>query len=137
MIERLRRATFCLNIGPGLRNGDTTAARRAQRGDPDLVRKSMSDIRATRLSRLVDELTEAAKRLGLEVRRERILREVGYRARGGACRLREKRLIIIDRDQPPSEQIEVLVEALRDCDLEQLYLSPEARRILQSGPEQT
>jgi hypothetical protein len=38
---------------------------------------------ATRLSRLVDELTEAAKRLGLEVRRERILREVGYRARGG------------------------------------------------------
>jgi len=97
----------------------------------------MSDSRATRLSRLVDELTEAAKRLGLEVRRERILHEVGYRARGGACRLHEKRLIIIDRDQPPSEQIEVLVEALRDCDLEQLYLSPEARRILQSGPEQT
>ena len=97
----------------------------------------MSDNRATRLSRLVDELTEAAKRLGLEVRRERILREVGYRARDGACRLREKYLIIIDRDQPPSEQIEVLVEALRDCDLEQLYLSPEARRILQSGPEQS
>jgi hypothetical protein len=97
----------------------------------------MSDNRATRLSRLVDELTEAAKRLGLEVRRERILREVGYRARGGACRLREKYLILIDRDQSLSEQIEVLVEALRDCDLEQLYLSPEARRILQSGPEQT
>jgi hypothetical protein len=54
---------------------------------------SMSDNRAARLSRLVDELTEAAKRLGLEVRRERILREVGYRARGGACRLREKYLI--------------------------------------------
>jgi hypothetical protein len=99
------------------------------------VRKSTSDNRATRLSRLVDELTEAAKRLGLEVRHERILREVGYRARGGACRLREKYLIIIDRDQPPSEQIEVLVEALRDYDLEQLYLSPEARRILRSGPE--
>jgi hypothetical protein len=58
-------------------------------------------------------------------------------ARGGACRLREKRLIIIERDQPPSEQIELLVEALRDCDLEQLYVSPEARRILQSGPGQT
>ena len=98
----------------------------------------MSDNRATRSSRLVDELTEAAKRLGLEVRRERILREVGYRARGGACRLREKYLIIIERDQPPAEQLEVLVEALRDRgDLEQLYLSPAARRILQSGPEQT
>ena len=98
----------------------------------------LSDNRATRSSRLVDELTEAAKRLGLEVRRERILREVGYRARGEACRLREKYLIIIDRDQPPAEQLEMLVEALRDRgDLEQLYLSPAARRILQSGPEQT
>jgi hypothetical protein len=96
----------------------------------------MSDNTATRLSRLVDELMEAAKRLGFEVRRERILREVGYRARGGACRLREKYLIIIDRDQPPAEQVEVLVEALRGRDLESLYLSPAARRILQSDPEQ-
>jgi hypothetical protein len=97
----------------------------------------MSDNRDTRVSRLLDELTEAAKRLGLEVRRERLLREVGYRARGGACRLREKYLILIDRDQPAAEQVEVLVEALRDRDLEQLYLSPAARRILQHGPEQT
>ncbi len=97
----------------------------------------MSDNRDTRLSRLVDELTEAAKRLGLEVRRERLLREFGYRARGGACRLREKYLILIDRDQPAAEQVEVLVEALRDRDLEQLYLSPAARWILQPGPERT
>jgi|GraSoiStandDraft_16_1057320.scaffolds.fasta_scaffold395466_3 hypothetical protein len=32
MVERLRHANFCLNIGPAFRNGDTTAARRAQRG---------------------------------------------------------------------------------------------------------
>jgi|GEM_PF-1073166 hypothetical protein len=101
----------------------------------ELVRKSMSDNRATRLSRLVDELTEAATRLGLEVRRERILREVDYRARDWACRLREKYLIIIDRDQPPSEQIELLVEALSDCDLEQLYLSPEARIAIASAAQ--
>ena len=108
MVERLRHANFCLNIGPALRNGDTTAAPGSKRRNAELVQKSMSDNRAMQLSRLVDELTEAAKRPGLEVRRERILREVGYRARGGACRLREKYLIIIDRDQPPSEQIEVL-----------------------------
>ena len=87
----------------------------------------MSDNRATRSSRRVDELAEAAKRLGLEVRRERILREVGYRARGGACRLREKYLIIIDRDQPPAEQLEALVEARTlTAILKQLYLSPVA-----------
>lgn len=95
----------------------------------------MSDNKGTRLLRLVDELAEAAKRIGLEVRRERILREVGYRARGGACRLREKDLIILDREMPPADQIEVLAEALRDRNLEEVYLSPAARRILQAGPE--
>ncbi|MGH7932156.1 MAG: hypothetical protein ACREQN_03205 [Candidatus Binataceae bacterium] len=97
----------------------------------------MSDSKETRLTRLADELTEAAKRLGLEVRREKILREVGYRTRSGACRLREKDLIILDREQPAAEQIEVLAEALRSRDVEQLYLSPAARRVLQIGPEQT
>jgi len=95
----------------------------------------MSDNKGTRLLRLVDELAEAAKRIGLEVRRERILREVGYRARGGACRLREKDLIILDRDMPPDDQIEVLAEALRERNLEEVYLSPAARRILQAGTE--
>jgi hypothetical protein len=94
----------------------------------------MSDNKGTRLLRLADELAEAAKRIGLEVRRERILREVGYRARGGACRLREKNLIILDREMPPADQIEVLAEALREQNLEEIYLSPAARRVLQAGP---
>ena len=90
----------------------------------------MSENKGTRLARLADELAEAAKRLGLEVRREKILREVGYRARGGVCRFRDQNLIIIDRDMPPAEQAEVLAEALRERDVEGLYLSPAARRLL-------
>jgi len=39
----------------------------------------MSENKATRLMRLIDELAEAAKRVGFEVRREKILREIGYR----------------------------------------------------------
>jgi len=95
----------------------------------------MSENKTTRLLRLVDELAEAAKRVGLEVRREKILREVGYRARGGACRLREKDLIIIDREMPAAEQVEIIAEALRERDLEAVYLSPAARRVLQAGGE--
>ena len=55
--------------------------------------------------------------------------------RGGACRLRDQDLLILDRDQAPADQIEVLAEALRGRDLEQIYLSPAARRVLQTGPE--
>jgi hypothetical protein len=95
----------------------------------------MGDRRESRLQKLVDELAEAAVRTGLEVRRERLLREVGYRARGGACRLRQKDLVIIDPNQPPGEQLDVLIEALRSRDHEALYLSPAARRMLQEGAD--
>ncbi|HKV53656.1 MAG TPA: hypothetical protein VJN94_03345 [Candidatus Binataceae bacterium] len=95
----------------------------------------MSDNKGTRLLRLADELAEAAKRVGLEVRREKILREVGYRARGGACRFRDKNLIILDREMPPAEQVEMLAEALRDRDLDDVYLSPAARRMVEAAAE--
>src|SRR6185437_1245378 len=86
------------------------------------VPTEMSENKSTRLVRLIDELAEAARRVGLEVRREKILREVGYRARGGACRLRDQDLLILDREQATADQIEVLAEALRGRDLEQVYL---------------
>ena len=93
----------------------------------------MSDNKTTRLLQLADELCEAARRLGLEVRREKILREVGYRARGGTCRFRDKNLIILDREMAPAEQVEILADALRGHDLDTLYLSPAARRLVDSA----
>jgi hypothetical protein len=84
----------------------------------------------TRAAQLVAELEELAKRCGIEVRREKLLREVGYRARSGSCRIREKNLVILDRGLAPTDQIEVLAGVLRECDLEPLYLSPAARRLL-------
>jgi hypothetical protein len=93
----------------------------------------MGELRGgARIAAMVEELAQAAERLGLQVRRERLLREVGYRARGGACRLREQDLLIIDSAQRPADQLEVLLEALRTRDLEALYLSPAARRLLQN-----
>ncbi|HVN63633.1 MAG TPA: hypothetical protein VMT58_03265, partial [Candidatus Binataceae bacterium] len=62
-------------------------------------------------------------------------REIGYRARGGACRLREKNLVIVDRELPASEQLEVIALALRGRDLESVYLSPAARRAIGAPAE--
>jgi hypothetical protein len=95
----------------------------------------MGEHKESRMLKLVDELCEAAERVGLVVRREKILREIGYRVRGGACRLREKNLVIIDRDLAPAEQLEVLADALRSRDLESLYLSPAARQGVQPGTQ--
>ena len=96
----------------------------------------MTDTRGARAQRLLDELVEAARRCGLEVRREKLMREIGYRARGGSCRVRERDLIILDSVQPPAEQLEVLADALRERNLDGLYLSPAARRMIQNEAEQ-
>ncbi|MFI5110544.1 MAG: hypothetical protein ACHP78_17100 [Terriglobales bacterium] len=79
----------------------------------------------------MEELKTAATRLGFEVREEKLLREVGYRVRSGSCRVRETHVILLDRGLPPSAQIDVLVEELAGQPVEDVYLSPAARRLLE------
>ena len=82
---------------------------------------------------LLEELKAVATRLGFEVREERLLREVGYRVRSGSCRVRETNVILLDRGLPPSAQIDVLVEELAGRPLDEVYLSPAARRLLETA----
>jgi hypothetical protein len=80
---------------------------------------------------LLEELKNAATRLGFEVREEKLLREVGYRVRSGSCRVHETHVILLDRGLPPSAQIDILVEELAGRPLDDVYLSPAARRLLE------
>ena len=80
---------------------------------------------------MLDELKAAAAKLGLDVREERLLREVGYHVRSGRCRVREAEIIFLDREQPASAHIDVLVDELAGRPLEQIYLSPAARALLE------
>jgi hypothetical protein len=61
----------------------------------------------------LEELIAKAKQRDIEVRTERLLREVGYHARSGRCRLKEQELIILDRDAPLRDQVEFLAEELK------------------------
>jgi hypothetical protein len=56
----------------------------------------------------LNQLIQAAQRMNIEVRTEKLLREVGYRARSGRCRVKGRELILIDRDAPISDQIDFL-----------------------------
>jgi len=82
---------------------------------------------------LLEELKDAATRLGFEVREERLLREVGYRVRSGSCRVRDKHVILLDRGLPVGAQIDILVDELAGRSLEDLYLSPAARSLLEGA----
>ena len=80
---------------------------------------------------LLEELKAVATRLGFEVREEKLLREVGYRVRSGSCRVHDTNLILLDRGLPPNAQIDILVDELAGKPLDDLYLSPAARRLLE------
>lgn len=58
------------------------------------------------------ELIGAAKQSNIEVRTEKLLREVGYRARSGRCRVNGRELILIDRDASISDQVDFLATEL-------------------------
>jgi hypothetical protein len=83
------------------------------------------------LQAVLEELKNVATQLGFEVREEKLLREVGYRVRSGSCRVRQTRVIFLDRALPPSAQIDVLVEELAHRPLDDVYVSPAARRLLE------
>ncbi|MDP2605363.1 MAG: hypothetical protein Q8S00_22705 [Deltaproteobacteria bacterium] len=64
----------------------------------------------TRLQALIG----AAKQKNIEVRTEKLLREVGYRAHSGRCRVMGQDVILLDRDAPLGDQIDFLASALAD-----------------------
>ena len=61
---------------------------------------------------LLQELIARAKRLNIDVRAEKLLREVGYRVRSGRCRLKGQDLIILDREAPIMDQVDFLAAEL-------------------------
>jgi hypothetical protein len=81
---------------------------------------------------LCEELRELADRLGVEVREEPLLREVGYHVHSGACRVHGRELIIMERGLSASERIDVLVRGLVDHDFETHYLSPALRQLIET-----
>ncbi len=63
----------------------------------------------------LQELIGAARQKNIEVRTEKLLREVGYRTHSGRCRVKGKELILLDRDASIGEQIEFLTTALAEA----------------------
>lgn len=87
-----------------------------------------------RLEGLIDELRSAAEAIGIRVRRERLLREVGYHVRSGLCRLDDQEILLVESELSPDVQIDLLLGALSGRDLTGVPLSEEASSLLRSGP---
>jgi hypothetical protein len=105
--------------------------RRGKRGAGRVAARSRRPTaREERLRAVAKELRSAAETVGIRVREERLMREVGYHPHSGLCRLRGEEILLIDHELAPDLQIELLLSALEGYDLEQFALSDDARRLL-------
>ena len=78
---------------------------------------------------LYAELIAAAEQVGLEVRL-RNLEDADPPAKSGLVRLKGKAVLFLHAGLPLPERSAALARALREFDLESLYLSPAARQAI-------
>ena len=74
---------------------------------------------------ILREMENVADELGLDVRYESIY------SRGGLCRIEARRCVILNKSSPLSEVILTLTEALSRFPLEDLFIHPQIRELLE------
>jgi hypothetical protein len=80
---------------------------------------------------LLQMLLDLARRLGFEIRTSPLTpRDQELTVRSGACILRGRRLILLDRAVPAGEKCAALLEALRGEDLGGIFVPPVVRQLL-------
>jgi hypothetical protein len=95
------------------------------------ARKSGTDKQVDEKKRLLlDQLEEIAANIGVEVREERLVREVGYSVHSGPCRLHGRDVVLLDSNAELGELIEAMLDLLTSRDLEQVYIEPEIRDLI-------
>lgn len=77
-------------------------------------------------ARLLQELEAVAAELAVEVRREDL-----DGSRGGLCRLRGRTCILLDRSLSVPERVDLMVGALSQLALDDVFVRPAVRELLE------
>jgi hypothetical protein len=83
----------------------------------------------------MDEHEELAERFGIQIRYEPMRQDEDLvRVVGGLCLLRREYVLIIDSKAAIKDKIRTFAEALRHFDLDQVYIKPALRELLDKVP---
>jgi len=86
---------------------------------------------------IIDRLEELIKSFGIQIRCEAIKQDEDLvNVVGGLCLLRGEYVLIINSKATAMDRIETLATALKHFDLDQIYLRPVLRQLLDRTPEQ-
>ena len=81
---------------------------------------------------LLNQLEELAEKLEILVRDENINIEESSSA-GGLCRVEGKYIVILHSKSTVKEKIQVMIEALQQFDLSDMYIKPVIRELLEGS----
>lgn len=80
---------------------------------------------------IIDQLEEVAERFGIQIRYEPIKQDEDLvKIVGGLCLLKGEYVLIIDSKAAVIDKIRTFAEALRHFDLDQIYIKPVIRELL-------
>ncbi len=83
---------------------------------------------------IIGQLEELAESFGLKIRYEPMHQdEESIKLVGGVCRLKGENLLIINSKAPLEDKIKAFVQALRRFDLEDIYIKPVIRELLDTS----
>ena len=83
---------------------------------------------------LLNQLIELAEKLGISVREENMEMEESSSS-GGLCRLERKYILILNSRATLKEKNQVMIKALQQFDLTEIYLKPAIRELLEGYRE--
>ena len=83
---------------------------------------------------VIEQLEELARGFGIEIRYEPIvIEEEAINVVGGLCKLRGEKILIINSKAPVRDKIQALARALSNFDLDQIYIRPAIRALLDTA----
>ena len=84
---------------------------------------------------IIDHLEELAERFGIQIRYEVIKQdEDSINVVGGLCVLKGEYVLIINSKATTKDRIKTLAMAVKHFDLDQIYISPALRELLDRTP---
>jgi hypothetical protein len=84
---------------------------------------------------IMEQLEELARRFGIQIRYEPIKQDEDLvKIVGGLCLLRGEYVVIIDSKATMRDKIRTLAEAVKYFDLDQVYIRPALRELLDRVP---
>jgi len=78
---------------------------------------------------IYQHLVDLAEKLGVDVSVQN-LKISGFSVKSGICRIKGKNKIVLDKHMSKDDQIDVLVDCLRTFSLDDIYIVPAIRDLL-------